>query len=369
VLEAIETSAKKEGGYVPTGLYDFITGPAARKGFREHQTDQDWENNLLIYPTEVLESSDYRIRATLDTIRSRKYREGIMTYRNGMHLHQYATVNQAHQYIAINDQKHALLDLYHILLHNGSTHEGYENMVEPWEDMDPWPIPPPHAWAAAKIGLLIRNMMVREYGGEAGFLEEDRDLYLFSVISPAWNKENNTLAIHDAVTEMGQLSARLDFTGQGASINIQSQFHSPPRYIKMAIPWFVDLMKVKSDAQWSEQLDGYLLFTSDVTSIELEWKTKRGIHSNTYQDILWSYREENSLEWRGLVDANIIPGGKGFLLEDEVKYPAEALSFDLVKKTFQKEYLRRFKEYKMAGKKPMIIGPPPLFPEMKERIP
>jgi hypothetical protein len=212
-------------------------------------------------------------------------------------------------------------------------------------------------------------MMVREYGGEAGFLEEDRDLYLFSVISPAWNKENNTLAIHDAVTEMGQLSARLDFTGQGASINIQSQFHSPPRYIKMAIPWFVDLMKVKSDAQWSEQLDGYLLFTPDVTSIELEWKTKRGIHSNTYQDILWSYREENSLEWRGLVDANIIPGGKGFLLEDEVKYPAEALSFDLVKKTFQKEYLRRFKEYKMAGKKPMIIGPPPLFPEMKERIP
>ena len=36
------------------GLYDFITGPAARKGFRQHQTNQDWENNLLIYPTEVL---------------------------------------------------------------------------------------------------------------------------------------------------------------------------------------------------------------------------------------------------------------------------------------------------------------------------
>jgi len=367
VLEAIEISAKKEGGYVPTGLYDFITGPAARKGFREHRTNQDWENNLLIYPTEVLEASDYRIQATLDTIRSRKYREGIMTYRNGMHLHQYATVNQANQYLAINDQKHALLDLYHILLHNGSTHEGYENMVEPWEDMDPWPIPPPHAWAAAKTALLIRNMMVREHGGEAGLQEEDRDLYLFSVISPAWNNKKDTLRIQDAVTEMGKLSAQLELNGQGASITIQSQFHSPPRYIKMAIPWFVELNKVKSNAQWSDQLDGYLVFSPDVTSIELKWKTKRGIHRNTYQDILWSYREENSLKWRGLKDAQIIPGGKGFLLEDEVKYPAEPLSFELVKKAFQKEYLRRFEEYKTEGKQPMIIGPPPAIPVRKEK--
>lgn len=361
ILEAIDASAK-DGGYVPAGLYDFITGPAARNGFREHQTNQDWENNLLIYPTEVLEPSDYRIQATLDTIRRRKYREGIMTYRNGMHLHQYATVNQAHQYLAINDQKHALLDLYHILLHNGSTHEGYENMVEPWEDMDPWPIPPPHAWAAAKTTLLIRNMMVREYGGQAGLHEKERDLYLFSVISPAWTKKRNTIRINDAVTEMGKISAQMEFTGQGAGIAIQSQFHSPPRYIKIAIPWFVKLKDVKSNAQLAEQRDSYLIFSPEVSSIEIKWNTKRGIHRNTFQDILMSYREENSLKWRGLTDAQIIPGGKGFLLEEEKKYPTEPLSFELVKKAFIKEYQRRFKEYEAAGKQPMIIEPPLLIP-------
>ncbi len=367
VLKAIDASTKKEGGYVPTGLYDFITGPAARKGFHQHQTNQDWENNLLVYPTEVLEPSDYRIQATLDTIRRRKYREGIMTYRNGMHLHQYATVNQAHQYLAINDQKHALLDLYHILLHNGSTHEGYENMVEPWEDMDPWPIPPPHAWAAAKTALLIRNMMVREYGGEAGLQEKERDLYLFSVISPAWNKKKNTISINDAVTEMGNISAQLKFTRLGAGITIQSQFHSPPRYIKIAIPWFVELNKVKSNAQLAEQSDGYLIFSPEVSSIEIKWKTKRGIHNNTFQDILLGYRVENSLKWRGVTDALIIPGRKGFLLEDEEKYPAEVLSFELVKKAFIKEYQRRFKEYEAAGKQPMLIEPPPLIPTEREK--
>ena len=35
-----------------------------------------------------------------------------MTYRNGMHIHQYVTINQAHQYMAIGDQGHALRDLY-----------------------------------------------------------------------------------------------------------------------------------------------------------------------------------------------------------------------------------------------------------------
>ncbi len=363
VLEAIFQSVngnKKNGGYVPTGLYDFVTGPAAREGFHEYQTNQDWENNLLIYPTEILTPDDYRIQATLDTIRKRKYREGIMTYRNGMHLHQYATVNQVHQYISINDQKHALLDLYHVLLHNGSTHEGFENMVEPWEDMDAWPIPPPHAWAAAKTSLLIRNMLLREYGGEAGLNKKERNLYLFSVISPAWVKPGNAVRINNAVTEMGKLSASMAFRQNGADILIKSGFHTPPKSILIAIPWFADIYEVKSDAVSSGKKDGYLLFSSDVTKIELSWKIKRDAFKNTYQDLLITYREENGLKWRGVEEAEIIPSSKGFLLEDEKGYPSEPLSFGLVKKAFVKEYTRRFDDYRKAGKLPMDILPPPL---------
>jgi hypothetical protein len=106
-----------------------------------------------------------------------------------------------------------------------------------------------------------------------------------------------------------------------------------------------------------------------VSSIELIWKHRRGIHRNTFQDILWNYREENSLEWRGLKDAQIIHGGKGFLLEDEVKIPAEPLSFSLVKKAFLKEYQRRYKEYEAAGKEPLFIGPPSPVATRKKKIP
>ncbi|NQU51946.1 MAG: hypothetical protein HQ522_05360, partial [Bacteroidetes bacterium] len=200
VQKAINSSAK-EDGYIPTGLYEFITGEASRKGFKEFRTNQDWENMLLVYPTEVLKPTDTRVAGTLNHIRKNKYREGIMTYRNGMHLHQYATTNLANQYIAINKQKHALLDMYHILLHNGSTHEGFENMIEPWADRDPDPIPAPHAWAAAKTSLLIRNMLVREYGGSAGVEENKRDLYLFSVLSPEWVKPGKEIKIINATCE------------------------------------------------------------------------------------------------------------------------------------------------------------------------
>lgn len=365
ILEAIYKSVdenKESGGYVPTGLYDFITGPAAREGFHEYQTNQDWENNLLIYPTEVLEPEDHRIQATLDTILKKKYREGIMTYRNGMHLHQYATVNQAHQYLAINNQKQALLDLYHIILHNGSTHEGFENMVEPWEDMDPWPIPPPHAWVAAKTSLLIRNMLVREYSGEAGLNEKKRSLYLFSVISPFWAEAGKSVVIKNAVTEMGRISAELKFEQQGARITIKPHFYTPPASIVIAIPWFVDIKNVRSNAVTFGKKGGYLVFSPDVTNIELSWKIKKNVFENSYQDLLMSYWEENSLKWRGLTEAEIIAARKGFLLENEKSYPAEPVSFDLVRKAFIKEYNRRFNDYIQAGKQPMVVLPPPLVP-------
>ncbi len=364
ILKAIAATHEKEG-YIHPALYEWEAGlvqgnPAL--GPNEYPA-QDWENNLLIYPVELLEADDYRIEATLDTIRRKRYREGIMTYRNGMHLHQYVTVNQAHQYMAINDQESALKDLYHILLHNGSTHEGFENMIDPWEDMDPWPIPAPHAWAAAKISLLIRNMLVRDYGGEAGLNEKERGIYLFSVISPAWVNEGESVVIKDAITEMGKISAEMKFTGNGAAITIDHQFHTQPASIAIAVPWFVDMRRVSSDAESYYEKNGYMVFSPDVSDIEVRWRIKRNAFKNTYQDLLMEYRRENGLKWRGLPVGEIIPGGDAFLLEDEWNYPAEPMSFELVKKAFIKEYNRRFSDYILAGKKPMGILPPPLIRE------
>lgn len=373
VIRAIKASILDDN-YLPPGLYNYISGEEARAGFKEFRTNQDWENMLLVYPTEVLRPDDPVVAGTLEHIRKEKYREGIMTYRNGMHLHQYATANQANQYLAINDQKHAILDLYHILLHNGSTHEGFENMVEPWEDRDPDPIPPPHAWAAAKTSLLIRNCLIREYGGEAGINEDLRDLYLFSAVSPEWIKDGDEIIINNMPTEMGPVSASMKSLFTGAIIKVSNNFHRQPNRIAIPIPYFVELTDVQHNASKYEDKNGIMYFSPDVSDINLFWKVNKKTFIHNFQNILQSYRQEHGVRWEGgssekeNLDAVAImdsgadlyptPAGPGFLQSAEADIPAEHLSFDLIKRTFIKEYSRRYEDFLKAGKEGLMVKPP-----------
>ena len=107
VLKAVRESADPDG-YVPTGLYGFITGRAARHGFDEFRTDQDWENEMLLWPTELVQPGDPLVSGMLKRLHETKYREGSMSYRNGQHLHQYITCRAANQSIAEGDARNAL---------------------------------------------------------------------------------------------------------------------------------------------------------------------------------------------------------------------------------------------------------------------
>jgi len=367
IVKAVDHTYKKEG-YIRSGLYDWKAGwVQGRKGWANDYPNQDWENNLLVYPTELLELHDPRLIRTLATIRRRKYREGVMSYRNGMHVHQYVTLNQAQQYRAIGDAKHALLDLYHVLLHNGSTHEGFENLVVPWSNRTPAAnCPPPHAWAAAKTALFIRNMMVCEYGGQTGIEADQRDLYLYSLISPSWIRPGKKVAIRNAPTEMGRISSSLAFDEGGAKLTVQSRFHHPPRYIVFRIPYSVKFISMTSDAKRSFRKGPLLFFSPDLTIASMKWRPKPGAHDNNYQDILKSYRSEFDFIVK---DGNYDPtrASEPFLLDDEKNHPAEPLSFDLVRRAFVKEYARRFAAQKAKGAKPYQVKPPALLTAAQRR--
>lgn len=367
IVTALDEVYRKEG-YIRSGLYDWTAGRVQGHGPPNEFPNQDWENNLLVYPTELLSPDDPRVAKTLATIRARKYREGCMSYRNGMHVHQYITLNQANQYRAIGDQKHALLDLYHVLLHNGSTHEGFENLVVPWSNRTPSATcPPPHAWAAAKTALFIRNMMVCEYGGQAGLSERDRDLHLYSLLSPAWIETGKKVAIRNAPTEMGRVSSILSSACDGAELAVEGDFHQPPRYIVLRIPYTVELDSFTSDASQAFEKNRLIYFTPDITRASIKWHEKPDIHANNYQDILRSYRREFDFV---VSDGNYNPArsSKPFLLADEKGYPGEPLSFDLVRRAFLKEYGRRFDEYTRRGGKPYLVAPPPLWDTAKRRV-
>lgn len=372
ILKGIDASVR-EDGYVPTGLYKYETGETARSGFKEYQTDQDWENMLLVYPTETLEPADRRVEGTLNHIRTNKYREGIMTYRNGMHLHQYATTNLANQYLAINQQEKALLDMYHILLHNGSTHEGFENMVEPWSDCDPDPIPAPHAWAAAKTTLLIRNMMVREYGGKAGIEEGKRSLYLFSSVSPAWAQPGQKIEIKNILSEFGKINATMSFNTDGANIRLNCSFtNSIPNNIHIAVPYYKEIKEVTTNTENVAIKDGYIICPPNTQTVNILWEDNKNSRKNYIQEILMSYRTEPGVDWkdcpedmgkRSPADAGcyliVIPGAKkGFLTDQEKTIKPEQLSFETVKKAYLTEYARRRGQYLSSGKELLEIKSP-----------
>jgi len=367
IVKAIDHTYREEG-YIRSGLYDWKAGwVQGRRGRVNEYPNQDWENNLLVYPTELLGPDDQRVAETLATIRARKYREGCMSYRNGMHVHQYVTLNQANQYRAIGDQKHALLDLYHVLLHNGSTHEGFENLVVPWSNRTPSAgCPPPHAWAAAKTALFIRNMMVCEYGGQCGVDESNRDLYLYSLISPAWIEPGKKVAVRNAPTEMGRVSSTLSFTEDGVELTVQPHFHQPPRHLVFRVPYTVKLDSFTSDASRAFEENGLLFFTPDLTRASIKWREKPGAHADNYQDTLRGYRSEYDFIVK---DGNYDPAlaGKPFLLADEKEHPAEPLSFDLVRRAFLREYSRRFGEYTKQGGRPYPVEPPPLMTAEQRR--
>lgn len=165
---------------------------------------------------------------------------------------------------------------------------------------------------------------------------------------------------------MGRISAEMSFNEKGATVSINPSFHRSPASICIAVPWYVKMKGFTSNASSAEERNGYLVFSPDVTEVDIKWDINSKAFRNAFQDLLVAYRQENSISYRDVKEVTIIPGNEGFLLPGEVNHPAEPLSFDFVKRAFITEYSRRFGEYLAAGKKPMEIMPPPLLPADKD---
>ena len=261
----------------------------------------------------------------------------------------------------------ALMDIYHILLHEGSTFEGFENQVEPWTDRIVHGFPPPHAWGASKIAGLIRNMFVMEYGGDMGLEPENRDLCLFSVVSPAWFKPGQTISVRNALTEFGTISASMRFGDSGAEVKFEKQFRAQPGHLVVRIPYFVKDVSFTTDAKSSERKGNAVCLSPDATTLTFSWKLDPGADKNAYQDILMAYRREQGF-WPGPRGEMPATRPEGFLTDEEKAHPAEPLSFKLVTEAYSHEYARRYNAGLKAGKLPLprLIAPPMVADE-KER--
>lgn len=364
LLKAVRESAAPDG-YVPTGLYDFITGEAARGGFAEFRTDQDWENVAILWPTELVPPGDPLISGTLNRLRATKYREGIMTYRNGQHLHQYVTTRGSNQATANGDSKQALIDTYHELLHSGSANESFENMIRPWTDRDVEFCPPPHVWGCSNTHTAIRNLFILEQGGRGGLEMDQRDILLFNAVSPAWLKAGEPVGIENAATMFGDVTALMTPRENGADVVIKTDFHTKPRSLVVRIPYFVKLTSYTTDAKQSKREGDIIRLSPDATRLSLEWTPDPAADRSTYQDILLGYRREVGF-WPGKRAAAPQPPA-GFLTPEERARPAAPLSFELVLDAWKTEYARRFAEHVKAGAPVKQYEPMPLQPQAERQ--
>jgi hypothetical protein len=372
VLRALEASVRDHGCVRP-GLYDYRYGTQTRAGLPELVFHNEWENSCLVWPTEVLAPDDPWVTATLDKIHRCDFREGMLGYHNAYggrpgDIHGYSGHSVIWQLIARGDQAQALTDLYHVLLHCGSTHEIWEQGALSWSDRESAEHTGPHTWASARTVLSIRNLLLMERGGDAGLAEGERDLHLFSVISPAWAHPGQEVAFRNAVTEMGHLSARLRFTAAGAEIELAAQFHRPPRWLVVHVPWFVALDSFTTDAAEARRDGDQLRLSPDARRVALRWHEKPGAHEGTYQNLLQALRAEPSF---AVQEGTLVyvPPSPVVSTPEELQRGPEPLSFALVREVYQHEYTRRYADFVAAGGTPLAVAAPPLLTadERRER--
>jgi hypothetical protein len=363
--KAVRESAAPDG-FIPTGLYDMVTGPAARAGFAEYRTDQDWENNMVLFPTELVASGDPLAVSTVARQRATKFREGIMTYRNGQHLHQYITTRGVNQLTANGDARQAVTDLYHVLLHTGSASESFENMIRPWTDRDVEFCPPPHSWGSCNTSNTIRTCFVMEQGGRGGMEPAQRDLVLLPVVSPSWLKPGAPMGIEDMPTSFGLVSVLMTEKEGGAEVAIKHDFHTTPRELSLRIPYFVKLKSFTTDAKSSRRDGDFIRLSPDATRVSLVWEKDASADRGTYQDILMGYRREIGFFDGKRKDYPAQPAG--FLSESERTVSDAPVSFDLVLKAWKAEYARRFAGHVAAGGAVKAFAPVPLQPQSERKV-
>jgi len=336
------------GGAIPPGL-DVPGG-------------EPWGNLLAAVPCGVLGPRHPWVSATCAQMHQERYAEGLMTYKHGLHSYLTASVTETH--VVRGEQEQALRDLYALLAHTGACHEAFERGVTPWADRDSGTSLSPHGWFAARYCLLLRDMLVREEGD---------DLHLFSVVSPAWAqapmrgnsrrsegpnaslraaagaasgprftsqpprmRERPQVALRNAPTDFGMVSATMTFTATGADVTVAPRWRRAPRHVVVHLPYWARLSDWKADAPCERvvgpQAAGYA---------ERDWPA-------------WRTEAGGANEW--LVAG---PEVRRIRLRWE-RRPVEPLSYSGAVAALRAEYARRAGLYRRAGRAFLPIEAPPL---------
>jgi hypothetical protein len=265
----------RTNGYIPPGL--------------DQPGGQDWGNMNLLYPEQNLPPFDPKVTATIERTRA-KYEEGLMTYAG--RLHHYLTMKNTENLIVRAEQQKALEELYAILVHTSATHAGFEWGVKPWGDRDFGNNLMPHGWFGAKYISVIRNMLLRE---------DDDELHLLSVLSPAWTAAGKQIKIRNAPTYFGRVNFEVSFRTRGMSATLNPTFELTPRRIVIHLPWFVKVKSAQADGEPVGVHDGKLVLPASVRQVDVSWSASRPRAGLSYFEAVEAYKRDYSARYEAFL--------------------------------------------------------------------
>ena len=269
-VKALERCTAIDGGYIPPSLDDDCGG-------------QDWGNLLGTYPGHVFAANDPLITETLKKVES-KYAEGLTTYGTGRYLHDYLIFKNTMTEIEREDQQQALKDLYATLVHTSSTQEGFEFAVRVWGDRDFADNLPPHGWFAAEYRVALRDMMVRD---------DEGDVHLLSVMSPAWMGAGKAIRVERAPTEFGEVGFTMTQPDDGsADIELNMQWREKPHAIYLHLPWFAEVSGVWVDGKPASEESGEVRIPADARTVRLKWTRRADAPDWSYDEAVQRYEQE-----------------------------------------------------------------------------
>ena len=303
-LLAVQTAAS--GNVIPPSLEQTRAG-------------NDWDNLLLLYPEPLFEPFDPRVTASIRHTR-RQYLEGILRYvtpmalakrgtpdwpdvamaglgtiaagnylfNNRPVLHYWQTPNLAQAALvrgSAEDQQDAVADLYALLLHTSSSHAPQEFGTSPWgtRDLGVGHNLLPDGAASGKTIELIRNMLVRE---------QEKDLVLFSAVSPDWLRPGKALEARRAPTYFGPLSFVLRADQDGLNLRLDPQFRQAPARIVVRVPWFFELQSAQADGRAVQPAKGQLALAPTTRELTLRGRIKPETPELSFEKAVERYKQE-----------------------------------------------------------------------------
>jgi hypothetical protein len=185
------------------------------------------------------------------------------------------------------DQQHAVDDMYSLLLHTNATHSTQEWGSSVWGTRDvPLAYPDniqPDQVTSGRMIILIRNMLVREYGN---------DLYLLSAVSPEWLRSGKRIELAEEPTEFGPLTARVDAKDNGWELDIASTLARPPQHIVVRVPWFYEVQTAEADGKPVPSHDGEWVLPSSTKVLRVAGHIRAGTPETDFEHTVLQYKKE-----------------------------------------------------------------------------